>query len=112
MPPMDHAFFSTYFLPATLVLIMGGMGLSLSLQNFRNVLRFPKAVVVGLVAQMVVLPLLAFGLAHAFGLSPTYAAGLMIVASCPGGASAGQGTCPAFREAPRSLLPRDAGPGA
>ena len=89
MPPMDHAFFSTYFLPATLVLIMGGMGLSLSLQNFRNVLRFPKAVVVGLVAQMVVLPLLAFGLAHAFGLSPTYAAGLMIVASCPGGASAG-----------------------
>lgn len=88
-PPMDKAFFSAYFLPATLVLIMVGMGLSLSLQNFRNVLRFPRAVLVGLVAQMVVLPLLAFGLANAFGLAPAYATGLMVVASCPGGASAG-----------------------
>ncbi|MFM7497612.1 MAG: bile acid:sodium symporter family protein [Bacteroidota bacterium] len=86
---MDKAFFSAYFLPATLVLIMGGMGLSLSLQNFRNVLRYPKAVLVGLVAQMVVLPLLAFVLAKVFGLAPAYATGLMIVASCPGGASAG-----------------------
>ena len=86
---MNSAFFSSYFLPATLVLIMAGMGLSLSLQNFRNVLRYPKALLVGLVAQMIVLPVLAWFLARFFDLSPEYSVGLMIVASCPGGASAG-----------------------
>jgi BASS family bile acid:Na+ symporter len=86
---VNSAFFSSYFLPATLVLIMAGMGLSLSLQNFRNVLRYPKALLVGLVAQMVVLPVLAWFLAKYFDLSPAYSVGLMIVASCPGGASAG-----------------------
>jgi BASS family bile acid:Na+ symporter len=86
---MNSTFFSTYFLPATLVLIMWGMGLSLSLRNFVNVLRFPKAILVGLVAQMVVLPILAWMLAKAFHLPPAYAVGLMVVASCPGGATAG-----------------------
>lgn len=86
---MNSTFFSTYFLPATLVLIMWGMGLSLSLRNFVNVLRFPKAILVGLVAQMVVLPILAWMLAKAFQLPPAYAVGLMVVASCPGGATAG-----------------------
>jgi len=86
---MNPNFFSNYFLPATLVLIMWGMGLSLSWKHFRNVIRFPKAVVVGLFAQMVVLPVLAWVLAMAFKLPPAYAVGLMVVASCPGGASAG-----------------------
>lgn len=86
---MNASFFSTYFLPSTLVLIMWGMGLSLSWKHFRNVIRFPKAVLVGLFAQMVVLPLLAWILAIVFKMSPAYAVGLMVVASCPGGASAG-----------------------
>lgn len=68
---------------------MWGMGLSLSWKQFRNVIRFPKAVIVGLVAQMVVLPLLAWALAIIFRLPPSYAVGLIVVASCPGGASAG-----------------------
>ncbi|MFM7380997.1 MAG: bile acid:sodium symporter family protein, partial [Bacteroidota bacterium] len=89
MSEMNANFFSNYFLPATLVLIMWGMGLSLSWKHFRNVIRFPKAVVVGLFAQMVVLPVLAWVLAMAFKLPPAYAVGLMVVASCPGGASAG-----------------------
>ncbi len=86
---MNSNFFSNYFLPATLVLIMWGMGLSLSWKHFSNVLRFPKAIIVGLFAQMVVLPILALILTIAFKMPPAYAVGLMIVASCPGGASAG-----------------------
>jgi BASS family bile acid:Na+ symporter len=86
---MSTIFFSTYFLPATLVLIMWGMGLSLSWKHFRNVIRFPKAIIVGLAAQMMVLPILAWVLAKAFRMPPAYAVGLMVVASCPGGASAG-----------------------
>lgn len=86
---MNTNFFSTYFLPATLVLIMWGMGLSLSWKHFRNVIRFPKAIIVGLAAQMIVLPILAWVLAKVFKMSPEYAVGLMVIASCPGGASAG-----------------------
>lgn len=86
---MTENFFSGYFLPATLVVIMIGVGLSLTLQSFKNIILYPRAIVLGLVAQMVILPLLAFWIADQLPLAPEFKAGLVLIAACPGGASAG-----------------------
>ena len=74
-------------LPASLFIIMFGMGLSLKVANFRTVLQTPKAVGIGLFAQMLLLPLLAFIIAIALSLPPEIAVGLMIIALAPGGAT-------------------------
>lgn len=75
-------------LPAGLAFIMFALGLKLSVADFRRVLTYPVAVGLGLVAQTVLLPLTAFGLAVAFDLVPETAVGLMILAACPGGVTA------------------------
>jgi BASS family bile acid:Na+ symporter len=72
-------------LPLALMIIMAGMGLGLTLGDFRQVVARPKAMFVGTIAQVVFIPLLAFGLAELMGLSPAIAVGLVIIASCPGG---------------------------
>jgi bile acid:Na+ symporter, BASS family len=72
-------------LPASLFIIMLGMGLSLKLADFKLVLAQPKAVVLGLFAQIVMLPLVAYLVVLAFGLHGAMAMGLMILALCPGG---------------------------
>lgn len=72
-------------LPASLFIIMMGMGLSLKLQNFALVVTKPKAVIFGLIAQMVMLPALAYIVAVMFSLEAGLAVGLMILALCPGG---------------------------
>ncbi len=74
-------------LPAALFLIMFGMGLSLRLMDFKNVLQSPKAVGIGLIGQMLLLPIAAFIIAIALNLSPEIAVGLMIIALAPGGAT-------------------------
>jgi len=66
---------------------MFGMGLSLKIANFQAVLQIPKAVGIGLIAQMVLLPLLAFLIAVLLSLPPEIAVGLMIIALAPGGAT-------------------------
>ena len=75
------------FLPVVLVVIMLGLGLSLTVQDFRNVLRTPKALIVALVLQTIVLPALCLGVAYAFGLEPALAVGMMLLAASPGGTS-------------------------
>lgn len=75
-------------MPAALALIMLGMGLTLTVEDFRRVVRFPKAVAVGLVAQILLLPLLGYALTQVLPLSYGLAAGLMILALCPGGPTA------------------------
>ncbi len=72
-------------LPLSLVFIMFSLGLSLTVNDFRNVARQPKVFAVGLINQMLLLPLVAFGLITLFGLSNEMAVGLMILACCPGG---------------------------
>jgi len=72
-------------LPLSLVFIMFSLGLSLTLDDFRNVARQPKVFAVGLVSQMVLLPVIAFGVIQLFGLEREMAVGLMILACCPGG---------------------------
>ena len=72
-------------LPLVLAFIMFSLGLGLRCGDFALVMKFPRAFTVGLLNQLVLLPLVALLLAHAFGLSPVFAVGLMILALCPGG---------------------------
>jgi len=65
--------------------IMFGMGLTLSLDDFKGILKAPKSVIVGIVLQYTVMPLLAFGLATLFQLPPEVAVGVILVGCCPGG---------------------------
>ena len=76
-------------LPLALAFIMFALGLGLTLGDFARVFRQPRAIAIGLAGQMLLLPLIAFGIAVLFDLPATMAAGLMILAACPGGASAG-----------------------
>lgn len=75
-------------LPVGLAFIMFALGLKLSFADFRRVLTYPRAVALGLAAQMLLLPLTAFGIATLFQLEPEMAVGLMILAACPGGVTA------------------------
>lgn len=75
-------------LPASLAFIMFTLGLGLTMADFRNVVRFPKAFFVGIVNQMILLPAVAFLLIRLFGLTGEMAVGLMILACCPGGVTA------------------------
>ena len=73
------------FLPSSLAIIMLGMGMSLTIRDFTRVFRQPKAIIIGLINQIIILPLVAFILAILFHLDTTMAVGLIILASCPGG---------------------------
>jgi len=86
---MGEGLFSGIFLPLTLVIIMMGVGLSLTLQSFRSIVLYPKAILTGLFAQMALLPMLAFFLADRLELAPEYKVGLVIIAASPGGAASG-----------------------
>ncbi|MCF6237419.1 MAG: bile acid:sodium symporter family protein [Candidatus Marinimicrobia bacterium] len=72
-------------LPLSLVFIMFSLGLSLTINDFKNVALQPKVFAVGIINQMILLPLVAFGLILLFGLSKELAVGLMILACSPGG---------------------------
>ncbi|WP_428384795.1 bile acid:sodium symporter family protein [Nevskia ramosa] len=72
-------------LPIALVIIMLGLGLSLTGADFRRVLEQPRSVVVALLCQVLLLPAVCFGLAVGFGLLPELAVGLMLLAASPGG---------------------------
>ncbi len=66
-------------------LILFGMGMTLTLEDFRRVLRMPWAVCIGFGLQYTVMPLTGFLCARAFGLEAEVAAGLILIGSCPGG---------------------------
>jgi len=82
-----HSLFSEIFLPVALGIITLGMGLSLTEKDFRNIFTHPRAVITGLISQMLLLPLIAFFIAGISHIDPLYKVGLMIIASCPGGAT-------------------------
>jgi BASS family bile acid:Na+ symporter len=82
-----QALFSEIFLPVTLAVITLGMGLSLTENDFRNIFLQPKAVIIGLCSQMILLPLIAYAIASLFKMDPLFRVGLMIIAACPGGAT-------------------------
>lgn len=76
---------SKIFLPLSLAIIMLGMGMTLIPADFKRVVKYPKAVLIGLTNQLIFLPIIGFSLAVIFNLNPTMAVGLMILATCPGG---------------------------
>ena len=73
------------FLPISLAIIMFGMGLGLVTGDFVRLFSFPKAVLVGLCNQILLLPLIGFAIVALFDLNPSMAIGLMIISVCPGG---------------------------
>jgi len=79
---------TTIGLPVALGIIMFGLGLSLTLADFARVARHPRAVLIALVCQLVLLPAICFGLVLAFQLPPILAVGMMMLAASPGGTTA------------------------
>lgn len=84
---MDSAL-TTIGLPVALGIIMLGLGLTLTPRDFARVAKHPKAVLVALAMQLLVLPLLCFALVLLFRLPPILAIGMMLLAASPGGSTA------------------------
>jgi bile acid:Na+ symporter, BASS family len=74
-------------LPVALFIIMIGIGLTLTAADFHREARQPRGVVVGTLAQLVLMPALGFAVAALLRLEPVIAVGLVIVAACPGGST-------------------------
>jgi BASS family bile acid:Na+ symporter len=85
---METNLLTTVILPIALGIIMLGLGLGLSLDDFKRVALYPKAIVIGLICQMVLLPVICFIIAIGLQLPPELAVGLMLLAASPGGPTA------------------------
>lgn len=85
---MQQSALSTIGLPLALAIIMLGLGLHLRLDDFRRILSQPRAMLVGLACQALVLPALCFLLCKAWGLPGPLAVGMMLLAASPGGITA------------------------
>ena len=83
--PASFVWIDTWAINPLLGLIMFGMGLTLSPQDFKVVLSRPKDILIGCLAQFTVMPLLALGLTWAFALPKELAVGVILVGCCPGG---------------------------
>ena len=73
------------FLPLSLIFIMFTLGIGLTIQNFKNIINQPKALVLGLANQMIFLPITTFIILLIINLPSEMAVGMMILACCPGG---------------------------
>ncbi|MCE1201157.1 MAG: bile acid:sodium symporter family protein [Bacteroidia bacterium] len=83
---MESTFLTEIFLPLSLGIIMLGMGLALTPADFKRVLLYPKAVAIGIVNQIIILPIVGFLLLLLFPMSlPELAVGIMVLAASPGG---------------------------
>lgn len=85
---MEDSSLLTVLLPIALGIIMFGLGLGLTVADFRRVARYPRAVLVALVCQLLLLPAVCFGLVLLFDLPPALAVGMMLLAASPGGTTA------------------------
>ncbi|MEO0897527.1 MAG: bile acid:sodium symporter family protein [Bacteroidota bacterium] len=82
---MSTSVLTDIFLPASLFIIMLGMGLSLVVDDFKRVATQPKATIIGLINQIILLPLIGFAITQLFNLNNQLAIGMMLIAACPGG---------------------------
>ena len=71
--------------PLALAIIMFGLGLGLTPNDFKRVIKFPKDFFIGFLGQVILLPIIAFGLIGFFSTTPEIALGVMIIAAAPGG---------------------------
>jgi len=83
-PPL-FTWFSGQLIVWGLAVIMLGMGVTLDISDFKKVLKMPKAILAGFVAQYSIMPFLGWSVAHLLKLEPDFAVGLILVACCPGG---------------------------
>jgi BASS family bile acid:Na+ symporter len=84
---MDSAL-TTIGLPIALGIIMLGLGLGLTVADFRRVVQFPRPALIALACQALLLPVICFGLVVALDLRPELAVGMMLLAASPGGTTA------------------------
>jgi BASS family bile acid:Na+ symporter len=85
---VESSVVTNVLLPLALGVVMLGLGLSLTVADFARVLRYPRAVLVGLFTQTIVLVTVAYLFARLFSLPPELAVGMMLLAASPGGATA------------------------
>lgn len=78
---------SLFIVLPILTILMFDLGLTLEGKDFRLVMLRYKAVLAGMIGQLLLLPLIAWGVAGALSLSPLFTIGLMLIACCPGGSS-------------------------
>ena len=82
---MESSALLSILLPLALGIIMFGLGLSLSVADFSRVIIYPKAVIIGLLCHMLILPAVCFVIAKLFNLTPEIAVGLILLSASPGG---------------------------
>src|SRR5438094_3686420 len=83
-PPL-FTWFSNEWITWGLAVIMLGMGITLSVDDFKGVMRMPRAVAVGYAAQYLIMPFLGWAVARGLNLPTAYAVGVILVGCCPGG---------------------------
>ncbi len=83
--PASFSWIDVWAINPMLGIIMFGMGLTLSSQDFKVVLYRPKDIIIGCLTQFIVMPLLAWALAYLFALPKELALGVILVGCCPGG---------------------------
>ncbi len=81
--PSTFVWLGKYIVPL-LGIIMFGMGLTLSMDDFKEVFRRPKDVAIGVLGQFIIMPAIAFALAKGLSLPPEIAVGVILVGSAPG----------------------------
>jgi BASS family bile acid:Na+ symporter len=94
--PHWFTWFDKQWIPWGLAIIMLGMGVTLTVGDFRKVLTMPRAIATGFAAQYLIMPFLGWSIAHAVG--------LILVASCPGGTASNVVTYLARAHVPLSVL--------
>jgi len=77
--------FNQWFMPVAIAIVMFGIGLNLRFVDFKTIILRPRAVVTGLILQMIVLPLVAFLIIYFWNIEPVYKVGFILIAACPGG---------------------------
>jgi len=82
---MEATILSKIILPLSLFIIMLGMGLALKVEDFTRVINAPKAAIVGILCQLLLLPIIGVAAIYLFGFSGELAVGLLILTFCPGG---------------------------
>ena len=71
--------------PVCLAVIMFGLGLGLTVQDFKRVISIPRDFIIGFLGQVIILPIIAFILIHIISIPPEIALGVMVIAAAPGG---------------------------
>ncbi len=83
--PPAFLWFSGRWVENAIALVMLGMGFTLTLDNFKRLFKIPGSFALGFACQYTMMPLLGWGIGHLLHLEPGFAAGLILVAACPGG---------------------------